>query len=103
MSLIHVNEMCVSLLLLATHVVMAQPSYRPDPTPKAISTEEFNKAIGGPTLVTMDFKDARPEQVYEALAQQVGMLLYTDESISLLKALPPMTVSIKNQPFLATL
>jgi hypothetical protein len=107
MSVIRVRGMRVlpllSIALMAMHVVLAQPPVGPDPQPKTISTEEFNKMIGGPSLVTMDFKDARPEKVYAALAEQAGMVLDEYLFTDLLKTLPPMTVSIKGQPILVAL
>lgn len=82
---------------------MAQPPTGPDPDPRIISPEELSKALSGPTLVTLHFKDARPEQVFQALTEQAGVHLNAYQTTDLLKKLPPLTVSIERQPFAAAL
>ncbi len=86
-----------------TASAFAQPPVGPDPRPDPISPEALNDAIGGPSLVTLRFNDARPEEVVRALVQQVGIALDSYASTDLLKKMPPMSVSVVEQPFTVAL
>jgi hypothetical protein len=92
---------CAIFTMLTTYgVVIAQPPYGP---PKASAPDELVRAIGGPTLITLKFTDARPELVFASLAKQAGVHLHAYESTDLLKKLPPMTVDMKDVPCMVAL
>lgn len=93
----------LALVTAMNGTAVAQPPVGPDPDPRIISPEELTKVLGDPTLVTLQFKDARPEQVFQALTEQAGVHLNAYETTDLLKTLPPLTVSIERQPFAAAL
>lgn len=91
-------------LMLATGTaVLAQPPMAPDQRPKAISPDDLDRAIGGPTLVTLNHQQARPELVFHDLAKQAGVLLDPYESTALLKKLPSLSISVEKKPVLLVL
>ena len=55
---------------------VAQPPYGP---PETIAADDLDRAIGGPTLVTLKFTEARPEFVFASLAKQAGVHLHAYE------------------------
>jgi hypothetical protein len=99
-------SLCViGVIAVAAGSTSAQPPVAPDPRPAVISPSDLDKAIGGPTLVTLQFKDAPPEKVFGSLAEQAGVYFnaYTSSTDGLKKLVPPMTVAVERQPFLSTL
>ena len=92
-----------SVSLLVGPIVVAQPPVGPDPLPPEISPEQLSDLAGGPTLVTLKHDNARPERLFEALAEQAGILLDPYDSTTLLKKLPPLSIAIEAQPFLVAL
>lgn len=94
-------------LVIALHssggTALAQPPFGPDPDPSVISPEELLKVWGAPTLVTLKYKDARPEKVFEDLSQQAGVRLDAYATMDMLKKLPPLTVTMERQPYTVAL
>ena len=88
---------------MAAAGVYAQPPTAPDPRPEMISPEALNEAIGGPSIVSLSFEKAPPEEIVRALVQQVGVALDSYASTDLLKTMPPVNVSLKDQPFIVAL
>lgn len=89
--------------MLETGVAVAQPPFPPDPRPKAITPDDLDRAIGGPTLVTLKFTDTRPDLVFASLAKQAGVHLHAYESTATLKKLPAMSVDLKDVPCMVAL
>lgn len=89
--------------IIAAATAFAQPPVGPDQRPETISPDELNRAIGGPTLVTLSFDNARPEEVARALVSQAGIALDGYASTDLLKKMPPISFSAADQAFTATL
>lgn len=65
---------------------------------KPLRPAEVSRLIGGPTLVTLQFKDAPAKDVYDALARQAGITWREAEAVWQ-RRLPPLTVDIKRLPF----
>lgn len=85
--------------LFAAALTFSAPTRGADkPTAPTISLEELNRIIGGPTLISLHFKDAPAMTVFRALAQQATLEIqpmYAD----LIKDLRPVSIDIDEQPF----
>lgn len=91
------------LSFLSFGTASAQPPVGPDPRPKVIALDDLNRVIGGSTLVTLKFTDARPEAVAASLAKQAGFHLDAYETTSTLKKLPAISVDLDGVPVLVAL
>ena len=83
---------------LAVVMLPAGAQAPPAAPKKPVTAVEVGRRIGGPTLVTLQFKDAPVRDVYDALARQAG-IEWREAEMIWGKRLPPLTVDIKGQPF----
>ena len=85
--------------LLTAALTFCAPARCADkPTAPTISLEELNQIIGGPTLISLHFKNAPAMTVFRALAQQAKMEIKAT-FIDPAKDLRPVSIDIDEQPF----
>jgi len=96
------SGICMAGLLLsgvAMHSAAAQPPQTAAGRP-ALSTEEADRLVGGPTLVTLHVKEAAPKDVFTELARQSGLEFKSPPRLwEREQAKVPVTADIERQPF----